>query len=55
MAFTEHQVAVAEVRETDEKTVLKYFLMLNRTGKSMDESHLEEVEKMLSSMESVVF
>lgn len=55
MAFTEHQVAVAEVRETDKKTVLKYFLMLNRTGKSMDESHLEEVEKMLSSMESVVF
>lgn len=51
MAFTEHQVAVAEVRETDKKTVLKYFLMLNRTGKSMDESHLTEVEKMLDSME----
>ena len=49
-AFTEHQVAVAEVRETDKKTVLKYFLMLNRTGKSMDESHLLEVEKMLDSM-----
>ena len=50
-AFTEHQIAVAEVRETDKKTVLKYFLMLNRTGKSMDESHLVEVEKMLDSME----
>ena len=50
-AFTEHQVAVAEVRETDKKTVLKYFLMLNRAGKSMDESHLAEVERMLDSME----
>ncbi len=50
-AFTEHQVAIAEVRETDKKTVLKYFLMLNRTGKSMDESHLSEVEKMLKNME----
>lgn len=50
-AFTEHQIAVAEVRETDKKTVIKYFLMLNRTGKSMDESHLVEVEKMLDSME----
>ena len=51
MAFTEHQISVAEVRETDKKTVLKYFLMLNRTGKYMDESHLTEVEKMLDSME----
>lgn len=51
LAFKEHQVAVAEVRETDKKTVLKYFLMLNRTGKSMDESHLAEVEKMLDSIE----
>lgn len=49
-AFTEHQIAIAEVRETDKKTVLKYFIMLNRTGKSMDESHLAEVERMLNSM-----
>ena len=49
--FTEHKVSVAEVRETDKKIILKYFLMLNRTGKSMDESHLAEVEKMLSNME----
>lgn len=49
--FNDHQIAVAEVRETDKKTVLKYFLMLNRTGKTMDESHLTEVENMLDSME----
>lgn len=54
-AFIEHQVAVAEVRETDKKTVLRYFLMLNRTGKSMDKSHLLEVEKMLNNIESAVF
>lgn len=49
--FIRHRIAVANVKETDKKTVLKYFLMLNRTGKSMDESHLEKVEKMLDSME----
>ncbi len=48
--FKNHMVSVAEVDNTDKKTVLKYFLMLNRTGKSMDESHLEEVENMLNSM-----
>lgn len=51
ITFKEHQVAIAEVRETDKKTVLKYFLMLNRTGKSMDKLHLDEVEKMLNDME----
>ena len=50
-AFTEHAVAMAEVSETDKKTVLKYFLMLNRTGKFMDESHLTEIEKMMDNME----
>lgn len=50
-AFTRHQVAIAEVRETDKKTVLKYFLMLNRTGKSMDKAHLDKVEKMFNDME----
>ena len=29
------------------KGSLKYFLMLNRTGKSMDQSQLDKVEKML--------
>lgn len=50
-AFMEHNISVADVKETDKKILLKYFLMLNRTGKSMDKSHLEEVEKMLNSME----
>lgn len=49
--FLEHRIAVAEVRETDRKTVLKYFLMLNRTGKAMDQSHLNEVEQMLRELD----
>jgi len=49
--FRSHTVSVAEVGETDRKTVLKYFLMLNRTGKAMDENHLKVVEDMLSELE----
>lgn len=49
--FRNHMVSVAEVNETDKKTVLKYFLMLNRTGKAMDQSHLNEVEQMLKELE----
>ena len=49
--FLDHMISVAEVKETDRKTVLKYFLMLNRTGKVMDESHLNEVEQMLKELE----
>lgn len=49
--FKNHKTDIAEVRETDKKMILKYFLMLNRTGKSMDELHLSEVERMLDSME----
>lgn len=45
--FDNHTVAQAEVDRTDKQTVLKYFLMLNRTGKVMDEAHLNQVEKML--------
>lgn len=45
--FKSHHVSVADVRESDKKTILKYFLMLNRTGKVMDEDHLAMIEKML--------
>jgi hypothetical protein len=49
--FKNHMVSIAEVRETNKKIVLKYFLMLNRTGKVMDEQHLGKVEKMLDRLE----
>jgi len=45
--FLNHHIVQGEVREADRKAVLKYFLMLNRTGKAMDKSQLEKVEKML--------
>lgn len=48
--FTNHTVAVANVDECDKKTILKYFLMLNRTGKSMSNEHLEKIEQMLESL-----
>jgi hypothetical protein len=36
--------------EMDKGTVLKYFLMLNRTGKAMDSQNLSKVEEMLKEM-----
>lgn len=45
--FLNHHIVQGEVREADRKAVLKYFLMLNRTGKSMDKSQLDKIEKML--------
>lgn len=49
--FKNHNVSVAEVNETDKKTILKYFLMLNRAGKTMDKEHLKAVEDMLLQIE----
>lgn len=48
--FNRLTISVANVHETDKKTVLKYFLMLNRTGRSMDKTHLEKVEQMLNDI-----
>ena len=49
--FKHHKIAIGEVIEADKKAVLKYFLMLNRTGKSMDKSQLDKVEMMLNECE----
>lgn len=49
--FKNHSVSWTEVSETDKKMILKYFLMLNRTGKSMDEKHLKTIENMLNELE----
>lgn len=48
--FKEHTVSVAEVKDCNKKDALKYFLMLNRTGKSMDKAQLDKVENMLNEM-----
>lgn len=44
--FMEHDVTCAEIENSDKKTIYKYFLMLNRGGKQMDKSQLENVEKL---------
>jgi hypothetical protein len=36
------------VEYADKETILKYFLMLNTTGKTIDENHLKKVREMLS-------
>lgn len=51
MTFKHHNVSVAEVESENKKTILKYFLMLNRTGKAMDKAQLDKVENMLSEIE----
>ena len=42
---------VPGINESEKKVILKYFLMLNRTGKVMDQKHLDNVEKMLEECE----
>ena len=46
-AFLDHHIVQGEVREADRKLILKYFLILNTTGKSMDRYWLNKIEKMI--------
>lgn len=46
--FLNHMVSVGEIEETNREIILTQFLRLNRSGRKMDESHIEKVEKMLS-------
>ena len=41
----------ADIKDVDRETRLKYFLMLNRGGVAMDESHLERVEELLEDIQ----
>lgn len=51
ITFKNHNISVAEVQSENKKTILKYFLMLNRTGKAMDKSQLDKVENMLNEID----
>lgn len=51
ITFKHHNVSVAEVQSENKKTILKYFLMLNRTGKAMDKAQLDKVENMLNEID----
>ena len=50
--FNNHHIIQGEVSETERKDVLKYFLMLNRTGKVMDQKHLDKVEQMYQELDA---
>ena len=46
--FENYHVSLAEIEYANKETILKYFLMLNTTGKTIDENHLKKVREMLS-------
>ena len=49
--FLERTIPVADLIRPDEETILRCFLMLNRTGKRMDTAHLSSVEAMLQKLQ----
>jgi hypothetical protein len=48
--FENFSINVARVERASKKDVLKYFLMLNRSGKVMSKEQLEKVEEMYQAM-----
>lgn len=50
--FKDHPVAIGKIDETDKKSILKYFLMLNRAGRVMDQKHLNKVEQMYQELDA---
>ena len=48
--FEQYTISSATVNNVNKKAVLKYFLLLNRSGKKMDEKQLNNVQKMYDSM-----
>ena len=48
--FEDYMISMAEIDETDQKTILKYFLMLNTGGVQMDKEHLEKVQKQYDNL-----
>lgn len=51
--FENYTISMAELRKADKQSILKYFLLLNRTGKAMDEAQLDNVENMLKELEEI--
>jgi hypothetical protein len=50
--FENYTITSAQIPNSNKKQVLKYFLMLNRSGRKMDEKQLEKVQKMYDSIEN---
>lgn len=49
--FLNYSIQEASIPHNDKKTILKYFLLLNRSGKRMDEQHLAKVDDIFRKME----
>jgi hypothetical protein len=45
--FEDFDIQIAEVRGLNDKQILELFVRLNKSGKRMDEEHLQKVENML--------
>ena len=45
--FLNYRVSVSEVDEISEEQILRYFILLNTAGKTMDKAHIEKVRKMI--------
>lgn len=50
--FKNAPCSIAEVNSEDRAEVLRYFIILNRGGKAVDEEHLKKVEDMLEELTS---
>lgn len=49
--FCDKCIAVAEVSKSSKKELLRYFLMLNTAGKSMDKNHIKKIFEMYEECE----
>lgn len=48
--FDNYTVCYADLRYAEEKDVLRYFIRVNTTGRTMSKKHLQEVKNRLASM-----
>ena len=48
--FENYTISSATIDNQSKKAILKYFLMLNRSGKKMDETQLDKVQEMYDSI-----
>lgn len=45
--FENTRISVAEISKANKPDILKYFVMLNTTGKTMSHDHIDKIKKML--------
>lgn len=48
--FLNHDIAIGEVENADRETILKYFIRLNTTGKTMSENDIMNVRRLLTEI-----